>query len=76
MNIAPKKFVESDFVTRMRLKHSTTSEDGTVNLNPKFKVACSVVGVALGAAATAAMYVVATRTILDKDNDSEETTED
>lgn len=71
----PKKFVESDFVTRMRLKHSTTSEDGKVILNPKFKVACNVVGVTMGAAAAAAMYVVASRTILDKD-DTETPAED
>lgn len=46
----PKKFVESDFVTRMRLKYSTTSLDGSVILTPKAKVISTAVGAVLGAA--------------------------
>lgn len=75
MYVGPKKFVESDFVTRMRLKYSTTSEDGTVNLNTKGKVLFTTIGVALGTTAAVALNVVASRTIL-KDNDSENPTED
>lgn len=75
MYVGPQKFVESDFVTRMRLKYSTTSEDGIVTLTPKGKAVFSVIGVALGTAATAALYVVANKTIL-KENDNTTTIED
>lgn len=75
MYVGPQKFVESDFVKRMRLKYSTTSEDGTVNLTPKGNVVFSSIGVALGTAASIALYVVVNKTIL-KDNNSAETTED
>jgi hypothetical protein len=67
MYVGPKKFVESDFVTRMRLKYSTTSEDGTVELTPEFKIYCNIFGVAVSAAITSTLYVVSRR-ILDKTN--------
>ena len=75
MYVGPQKFVESDFVTRMRLKYSTTSEDGTVNLNTKGKVLFTAIGVTLGTTAAVALNVVVSRTIL-SDNDSETPNED
>jgi hypothetical protein len=74
MYVGPKKFVESDFVTRMRLKYSTTTEEGEIELTPKAKIFCRVTGFALGAVGAVALNAVANRTIL-KDN-SEATTED
>jgi hypothetical protein len=68
MYVGPKKFVESDFVTRARLKYSTTSEDGTVDLTPKAKVFCRVTGFVLGAAAAIALNVVVNKTILNENN--------
>lgn len=70
MYVGPKKFVESDFVSRMAEKHSTTTEDGDVILNPKFKIACRVFGFAVGASIAVALNVVVKRTILN-DNETE-----
>lgn len=70
MYVGPKKFVESDFVTRMRLKYSTTSEDGEVELTPKAKLFCNVTGLVLGAAAAIALNAVV-NTILDKDDNTD-----
>ncbi|QBZ73592.1 hypothetical protein SEA_ROSAASANTEWAA_28 [Streptomyces phage RosaAsantewaa] len=74
MYVGPKKFVESDFVTRMRKKYSTTSEDGTVNLTPKAKVFCTTVGLALGTSAALALNAVVDRTILNKDDNTDNPT--
>lgn len=70
MYVGPKKFVESDFVTRMRLKYSITTEDGDIELTRKAKIICYTVGGVLGTAAAVALNVVASRTILN-DNDTE-----
>jgi len=73
MYVGPKKFVESDFVTRMRLKYSTTAEDGTVDLTPKAKVICRVTGLVLGAAVGVALNAVVDTLLKD---DSETPIED
>lgn len=70
MYVGPQKFVESDFVARMRLKYSTTSEDGTVTLTPKGNILFGTIGAVAGTAVVIAMTVVASRTIL-KQNDTE-----
>lgn len=75
MYVDPKKFVESDFVTRMRKKYSAASEDGTVYLTPKGTVLFCAIGIGLGTVASVALNVAILR-ILDKDNNTEESPED
>jgi len=75
MYVGPKKFVESDFVTRIAQKHSTTSEDGTVTLTTKAKAFCVAVGGVLGGAAVIAIAIVVNHVNSDS-TDSIETAED
>ena len=62
--VGPKKFVESEFVSRMADKHATVSEDGEVILNPKFKLTCRIVGFAIGASIVVGFNILANRAIL------------